>query len=582
MNQDIRRVMRRRKRRNPTFRIIIVLFCLGIVGVLTALLLSDRKEPNDPNVTPNNSEVAIISPTAEEPTPTPIPPFFAAAIDETKPSYFDFTFETDVTGDGEIPPINFGMGSEYTSLEGVISFRGNNFRSNAAYGTANVTEKILEKLWQVPTYSLKGGEGRNYSGSWTGSGWTGQPILVKWPHSTKQIMNMFDWAKADNSLIEAIYATMDGNIYFLDLVTGRPTRDKMVIGVPFKGAGSLDPRGYPLLYLGSGDHYNESGKEARAMIVSLIDCKIIYEFGKKGDKFALRSWTAYDSSALVSAEADTLIYPGENGILYVIKLNTHYDEQNGTISVNPGKTVKLRYDSPRTKSKGYWHGYEGSAAAWKNYLFLTENSGLMHCVDLNKMEVVWVQDIKDDTNASPAFEIDNNGKCYIYIGNTLDNTADSKGYGTVGFYKIDAETGEIVWVKEREVYTTSDVTGGVMTSAVLGENKLKDLVFIVYASYGNGNRGDMVAFNKTDGTVAWETKLSAYTWSSPVAVYDQQGNGYLIQCNYSGNVYLIDGIDGTILNTFNIESNIEASPAVFDDIIVIRTRVQGILGIKIK
>ncbi|HHT87027.1 MAG TPA: PQQ-binding-like beta-propeller repeat protein [Clostridiales bacterium] len=582
MNNTVRRYNRRRRRRNNPLRILVIVVCLGVIGVLTALLLSNSGGQGNLDVSPGMSDYAIVSPTPVEPTPTPLPPFSPAPISETLPSYYDFTFETVSEGTDVIPPINFGIGKEYTSLEGVISFRGNNFRSNAAYGTAEVSQKLLEKLWQVPTYSLKKGEGGNYAGAWTGSGWTGQPILVKWPKATKQVMNMYDFAKANDDLVEVIYATMDGNIYFLDLETGKPTRDKMFVGVPFKGAGSLDPRGYPLLYIGSGDHYSERGREARAMIISLIDCKIIYEFGKKTDDFALRTWTAYDSSALVCAEADTLIYPGENGILYVVKLNTFYDESNGVISVTPGKLVKMRYNSSRSKNEGYWLGYEGSAAAFKNYVFLTENSGLMHCIDLNKMEVVWVQDINDDTNSSPAFEIDENGKCYIYIGNTLDKTADSNGYGTVAFYKIDAESGKIVWKKERQVYTTSGVTGGVMTSAVLGENKLKDLVYIVYASYGNGNRGDMVAFNKADGTIAWETKLSAYTWSSPVAVYDSEGNGYLIQCNYHGNVYLIDGTDGTILNTFNIESNIEASPAVFDDIIVIGTRVQGIWGIKIK
>ena len=51
----------------------------------------------------------------------------------------------------------------------------------------------------------------------------------------------------------------------------------------------------------------------------------ICEWRNKTDAFALRDWHAYDSSPLVDAETDTLIYPGENGILYTIKLNTVFD-----------------------------------------------------------------------------------------------------------------------------------------------------------------------------------------------------------------------------------------------------------------
>ena len=42
------------------------------------------------------------------------------------------------------------------------------------------------------------------------------------------------------------------------------------------------------------------------------------------------SLSFFDGSALVDAETDTLIYPGENGILYLIRLNTKYDLNSGT------------------------------------------------------------------------------------------------------------------------------------------------------------------------------------------------------------------------------------------------------------
>jgi hypothetical protein len=57
---------------------------------------------------------------------------------------------------------------------------------------------------------------------------------------------------AATPLTEVIYPTMDGNIYFLDLETGNPTRDPINTGIIQKGTSCLDPRGYPLLYVGQG------------------------------------------------------------------------------------------------------------------------------------------------------------------------------------------------------------------------------------------------------------------------------------------------------------------------------------------
>ena len=43
----------------------------------------------------------------------------------------------------------------------------------------------------------------------------------------------------------------------------------------------------------------------------------------------------YDAAPLVDAESDTLIYPGENGVVYFIKLGTNYDPDAGTIASAP-------------------------------------------------------------------------------------------------------------------------------------------------------------------------------------------------------------------------------------------------------
>ena len=42
---------------------------------------------------------------------------------------------------------------------------------------------------------------------------------------TRAVMNIYDWAKNKEELVEVIYACMDGYVYFLELETGDPTRD---------------------------------------------------------------------------------------------------------------------------------------------------------------------------------------------------------------------------------------------------------------------------------------------------------------------------------------------------------------------
>ncbi len=59
-----------------------------------------------------------------------------AAVDGTRPTDFDMTTKvyrgTEAVSSYEREdPISFGSGKDYTDLEGIITFRGNNYRSGA-------------------------------------------------------------------------------------------------------------------------------------------------------------------------------------------------------------------------------------------------------------------------------------------------------------------------------------------------------------------------------------------------------------------------------------------------------------------
>lgn len=470
-------------------------------------------------------------------------------------------------------PIAFGDGSDYTALAGIVTFRGNNFRSSAAYGTASLTEKKLKQSWTVNSSSLQAPDGE----VWTGSGWTGQPLIVTWPKETRQVMNLKDWAKAQESLTEVVYATMDGHVYFLELETGKATREALFLGFTFKGAGALDPRGYPILYVGAG--YNSAKGAGRAMAVSLIDGSVLYEFGAS-DGYALRAWSMYDASPLVDAETDQLIYPGENGILYIVKLNTQYDEAAGTLTMSPDEPVRWRYSGTRTGQQ-YWVGMEASPVIWGEHLIIGDNGGNLMCLNLNTLKLVWVQDVLDDTNCTPVLELED-GHPYLYVSTSFHAgwRAAENSTAAVPVWKIDAMNGEIVWQTDYTCYTQSGVSGGVQGTIALGKNKLSNLIFVPVARTGsNASAGKLAALDKQTGEAVWTFDTAVYSWSSPVDFYDDEGNGYLVYCTSGGYMYLLDGATGEKLDAIDLNGNIEASAAVFNNMVVVGHRSQKIFGI---
>ena len=58
-------------------------------------------------------------------------------------------------------------------------------------------------------------------------------------------------------------------------------------------------------------------------------------------------------------------------------------------------------------------------------------------------------------------------------------------------------------------------------------------------------------------------------------------SAYIVVCNSEGDMDLLDARKGTLLSRLNFGANIEASPAVFNDMLVVGTRGQEIVGVKI-
>ena len=219
---------RRRKRLRIQPRFIVVLLLFLVVVVLAVVVLSSLggtgEEQQQAQNSQNPSSGGLITdlfdtstPTPEPtPEPTPTPRFdIPHAVDSSNPA--NWGYSTDVEVNGTVvqsytrqTPVFFDYDEPYTNVNGIVTFRGDHYRSGAAYGTASISSKSLSKAWSFEIGQLAKPSG---SGNWSGSGWVGQPLVVCWPDSTKQIMNMYDWAKQKQGLVEGILACLDGNVF---------------------------------------------------------------------------------------------------------------------------------------------------------------------------------------------------------------------------------------------------------------------------------------------------------------------------------------------------------------------------------
>lgn len=469
-------------------------------------------------------------------------------------------------------PVAFGDGSTYTKVPGVLTFRGNNYRDAPVYGSTDIKDKRLQVVWTQDTGDVYA-EGSH----WAGAGWTGQPLLVNWPKATKQAMGLTQAQIDDPDFVEVVYPVVDGHVYRLDLATGQQTKPPINSGFAFKGTGSIDPRGYPLLYSGMGLNQNGSITDGRwrYRIFDLIQNKEV-DGWDGSDAGAPRDWGAFDSSSLVNAATDTLIEPAENGLIYKVKLNASFDAAAKKVSVKP-TYHKLNYNTPVSSR----HGIEGSAAAYRNLMFAGDNDGNIVCWDATTLQVVWVHPTGDDTDASIVLEDTPDGP-FIYTGNEMDKRGEAGATsGPITIQKINALTGQTVWQYQTDAVYNLAVNGGLMATPALGTGEVSDLAFFNIAKTVSDKTGTLLALDRKTGAVAWSRALPNFGWSSPLILTGTDGHSYGIFGDSSGLLHLFNPNTGEDYSTLQLSQNIEASPAVYGNMLVVGTYAKKLYGIRI-
>jgi len=464
--------------------------------------------------------------------------------------------------------VSMGDPDYYSAQGGVLTFRGGPLRDNGAYGTlSNVEKQELVVKRAIRSSTLD----KDHVGYGVGS----QPVIVKWYKNVREMMNIVDESRTTTAMKEVIVSSDDGRIYFIDLDKMTYSRDPIYVGYPMRSAVSVNPYGYPLLYAGQSENTVAGYKGLMGMrIYNLLDqsmASILHgtTFGAYSEEGSVKT------SALVESASDTLIYAGNNGTINAVAMNTNFNLENGTLSINPQRT-SYAFKSA-LKNGGKIYEISSSVAAYGDYVFFGDKAGAIQCVDMNTMQPVWAVDMEDSVVASVSLEIGENGEVHLYAGNVANKRAKSS---SIKMVKLNALTGEKIW----EVNTTAKakyaskaaaqgIYGGVVGSPIVGQGDIDDLVIFNVNNLVDGKTSYAVvyALDKLTGEEIWSQPLDVQSVSSPIAMYQPDGKSYIVMGDDNGTLRLMDGFTGGTIHTVNLGSTIQASPAAYGNRIVVGT-----------
>ncbi len=474
--------------------------------------------------------------------------------------------DSQVLADGGVPLADAQVfDGAYSEHEGVFTFRGDPARTGGAFGSIPANSSHLKVAWVVQT-----GEGR---APWFGgAGWTGQAALVKWPDVMRHSMPRLGKLRFREGFVEVIQGSLDGSVHFIDLGTGKRSRPPLRTGNAIKGSVSLDPRGYPLLFVGQGI---PQGRPIGLRVFELINHREVFFLPGTDRDAPRRGWGAFDSSGLLNRATDTYIVGGENGLLYLIKLNTSFDPLTLKLNVSP-VLARYRYKA----GKDGFFGIENSLSVLSSLAFFADNGGTLQAVDLRTMTPRWKFDAGDDTDATLALDV-RDGEANLYTGTEVDKTGPK---GDAVLRKLNAHTGALQWERRyrcTQALTPKKVDAGTFSTPTPGTGEVAHLVFYSLSRCPDGPGGLLLALDKADGREVWRVALKRYSWSTPTLLTDTEGKARLLHGAGDGTVRLYDALDGQELASVKLVGAIEASPSVFNGRAVIGTRANRIYALDI-
>jgi len=429
------------------------------------------------------------------------------------------------------------------AVAGLLTFRGNATRTYYGQGPVPSSPAVLNRFPDQPM-CMNSSEGSTTT-EWCGTGWTGQPAVFERDGTT--------WL---------VFGAYDGAVHFLDAATGRRLLPDFQTGDLIKGSVTVDPDGYPLIYVGSRDNYFR---------VIAIDRPVATELWRlPADAVSPVLWNDdWDGAALVLD--DYLFEGGENSQWHAVKLNRAY-RADGLVAVRP----ELVFNAPGWDSEllgalgDYEVSIEGSLALHGTTLYFANSGGLVQGWDISGLKEgraptrtfrFWTG---DDTDATVV--VDDEGM--LYVGTEWErHTERARQVGQI--LKLDPRRPDpLVWSIADQAVVPPQKAAGVWATPAIH----RDLVIVPT------NGGRLLGIDRRTGAVRWTKHLPGPLWQSPVVVDD-----VLLQGDCFGRLHAYDlantAVDPPELWTISLGGCIESTPAVWKGRIYVGTRAGFVLTV---
>lgn len=426
------------------------------------------------------------------------------------------------------------------------TFLGNAQRN--FYGRGPVPEK-LDIVWQLYVGGNKTRVGRKVR-HWSGTGWTGQPVLVRANDRSYVVIGCLDYGlrKIDAETGEVIW-----KYSFDDVVKGTAT---IMSQQPAEGSEKL------VILQGSRAGSSLSSKIVRSF--RAID----FESGKELWSMNIRQTRSYsrdvDASPLV---LDSLIFLGaENGIFYVI--NPYEIEfKEGFPQPEVVRELKL-YDSKDIARHGGNLVIESSPVLCGDTIYVSAGSGHVYGIDRKTLNVVFDFYVGSDLDGTISVTEDN---CLLVA--VEKQYIEDRG----GLLKLDPSKPDncIVWYFPTEDTKVHSWQGGIVGSASFSDSLVAFHAIDGWLYLVNQNRFDGYAtFNKQahpKPKLLWKKHLGP-SISTPLIV-----DNHIITCGYNNKLHVFkidrrEELNIAAVDSFTAPGSFESTPLVWQGKIYIGCR----------
>jgi hypothetical protein len=494
------------------FGIIAVVLLLSATAAVGVVAVS-RTDDNSPKPRKGEaaSAAAATSSTTTVPTTTTRPPFT-----------------------GWVDPASVYQPYAGATVQGLLTFRGNPTRNYYGKGPVPKAPKVS---WQYPGHTMCSlSEDKGKTTNWCGNGWTGQPAVFERDGRTWVVFGAYDRA-----------------VHVVDGVTGADILPPFVTGDIIKGSVTVDPDGYPLIYIGSRDN------KFRVLAFDRPELTELWSL----DAYAVSPtlWNDdWDGSGLVLH--DWLFEGGENSQIHAVKLNRARGA-DGLVTVAPDLVWHAPgWDDQELHDYGNEVSIENSVAVYGNTLYFGNSGGLIQGWNIaplldgsgepQRIFRFWAGADTDGT-----ITVDEHGM--LYVGSEWErHLPRSSDVGQM--MALDPARGDdnaLVWSQHDE---TADQAGVYSSAGIVGD-------LVIFTTY----TGRAIGLDRATGAIRWEKRLPAPLMASPVIV-----DGVWLQGDCGGTMHAYDVHNTTVdppeLWSVTLGGCIEATPAVWNGRVYVGTR----------